>query len=399
MGLLPNTTVGLFLNRALLKNYKSVAACCVELRPLTILVGRNGAGKSNFLDGLRFVVDGLQTTLDHAIKSRGGLDAVRRKSTGHPRNFSIALDVSLPDVTRAIYEFEIAARGKGSFVVKQEKAVIHDSSGRTTAKYVVQEGELVGESRVMPPAVRDRLYLVTASSFDEFRPLYDALKSMGFYNLNPDAMKELQSPDAGELLHRDGSNIASVIGRLSQDEPKVLRRIQEYLTKIVPDISSVARETLGPKETLEFRQLVKGSESPWKFYASNVSDGTLRALGALIAVKQLADREHPVSLVGIEEPETALHPAAAGALMDALREGSQRTQIVITSHSPDMLERIDPDTDALFAVQSRFGETIVAPPEGAAIESIRNHLYDAGELLRMDHLTPDRLSPRIKRSS
>ncbi len=387
------STNGLFLKRVLLKNFKSIASCCVTLRPLSFLVGRNGAGKSNFLDALRFVVDGLETTLDHAIKSRGGLNSVRRISTGHPRNFAIALDVLLPDAKRAIYEFEIAAGAKGAFVVKHEKATICDDQHQAIARFAVREGKLSSDNPLaLPPAVKDRLYLVTASSLDQFRPLYDALKSMGFYNLNPEVMKELQSPDAGELLHRDGGNIASVVGRLAQDEPKVLERIQEYLSKIVPDISSVARETLGPKETLEFRQRVKGADNPWKFYASSMSDGTLRALGTLIAVKQLSDRDHPVSLVGIEEPETALHPAAAGALMEALREASVRTQVIITSHSPDMLERVDPDSEALFAVQSQFGETSIAPPEKSATESIRNHLYDAGELLRMDQLTPDSLS-------
>ena len=62
-----------FVRRLRLRNYKSISVCDVELGQLTLLVGRNGSGKSNFLDGLRFVADGLNLSLDHAIKSRGGI--------------------------------------------------------------------------------------------------------------------------------------------------------------------------------------------------------------------------------------------------------------------------------------------------------------------------------------
>lgn len=120
-----------------------------------------------------------------------------------------------------------------------------------------------------------------------------------------------------------------------------------------------------------------------------MSDGTLRALGTLIAVTQLAERKTPVRLVGIEEPETALYPAAAGALVDALREAASHTQVIVTTHSPDLVEQIDPDTDALLAVQSRRGTTEIGPVDPASREAIRKHLFSAGELLRKDQLQID----------
>jgi len=65
-----------FVRRIRLRNFKSISACEAELGPLTLLVGRNGSGKSNFVDALRFVTDGLNLSLDHAIKARGGIEAV-----------------------------------------------------------------------------------------------------------------------------------------------------------------------------------------------------------------------------------------------------------------------------------------------------------------------------------
>jgi predicted ATPase len=379
-----------FLKRVSIRNYKSIGACGVELGALTILVGRNGSGKSNFLDGLRLVADALQSSLDHAIKSRGGIDVVRRRSTGHPRNFEIKLEMNLGDWNTASYEFEVGSRPEGGFFVKKESVMVVTPGNRHVAHYVVCEGKVTEASKEnMPPAAEDRLYLVNAAGFPEFREVYDGLLAMGFYNVNPEAMKELQSPDAKELLHHDGGNIASVIARLKKDQPEIADRITKYLSTIVPGITDVSRVALGPRETLEFRQGVEGAAHPWRFYAASMSDGTLRALGTLVAVMQLVERKKPVRLVGIEEPETALHPAAAGALMDALREASIRTQILVTTHSPDLIDQINPKQDRLLAVQTAEGTTDIGRVDSASLAAIQDHLYSPGELLRMDQLQID----------
>lgn len=387
-----------FLERVRIRNYKSIGKCDARLGRLSVLVGRNGSGKSNFLDALRFVADALQTTLDHALKARGGINEVRRRSTGHPRNFAIRLSANQPDGQVATYGFEIGVRkargGSGSsvFFVKHEELELLNASGMQSAKFRVEDGNVKNwlcNGNPPPPAASDRLYLVNAAGLPEFRGIYDSLLAMGFYNLNPQEMKELQSPDAGELLHRNGSNIASVLARIQAEQPDVVRRIQSYLSTIVPDVHDVTRVPLGPRETLEFRQKVVGAEHPWRFYAASMSDGTLRALGILVAVAQRAANGEPVRLVGIEEPESELHPAAAGALMDCLHEAAVHTQILVTSHSPDLLDQMERAPDELLVVESVAGETHIAPIGPASRQAINEHLYSPGELLRMDQLKPD----------
>ncbi len=390
------TILGSFLRRVHIRNYKSIGNCHVKMASLTVLVGRNGSGKSNFLDALSFLADGLKSSLDNAIKARGGIDDVRRRSTGHPRNFRIELELVLAKWQLAVYGFEIAAARNGAFEVKEEDLQIRDKKNQITAAYRRERDKVVSATlENMPPVREDRLYLSNAAGLPEFREIYDALLSLGFYNLNPESMKELRNPDVGELLDRDGGNISSVIARLSQSGAE--DRLQSFLAEIVPGITKVERVALGPKETLRFWQNVKGSKYPWKFYANSMSDGTLRALGALVAVAQLADREHPVRLVGIEEPETALHPAASGALMDALREAAVHTQIIVTSHSPDFLDQIDTEEDELLVVESRDGTTVIAEADPSSVEVIKNDLYTPGELLRMDQLQPDEASVQRQR--
>jgi predicted ATPase len=382
--------VDLFMRQVKIRNYKSIGSCTVDLGRFTVLVGRNGAGKSNFVDALRFVSEALQTSLDHAIKNRGGIDSVRRRSTGHPRNFALELTFSIGKASVGTYGFEVTARPKGGHAVKRERLILRDpASGATMASYAVEDTVVSSTLDHVPPAAKDRLYLVSASGLPEFRPAYDALLSMGFYNLNPDTMKEVQSPDAGELLHRDGANVASVVARLKSESPQTLDRVKRYLSQIVPGIEDIDRTPLGPKETLEFKQEVEGATHPWRFYANSMSDGTLRALGALIAAGQIVGSSERVLLVGIEEPETALHPAATGALMDALSEASEETQILVTSHSPDLVDQLSPSDQDLLVVVSRKGNTWIAISDSASREAIREHLYTAGELLRMDQLQPD----------
>src|SRR5262249_37035631 len=143
-------------------------------------------------------------------------------------------------------------------------------------RYLVRAGKIVhAPGQVAPPASSDRLYLVNASGLPAFRPVFDALSQMGFYNLNPDRMKALQTPDKGDLLARDGSNLASVLERMSKADSGVKQRVEEYLARVVPGIEGVDAVRVGHMETIEFRQRVEGAKDAWRFPAINMSDGTL----------------------------------------------------------------------------------------------------------------------------
>ncbi len=378
------------LTRVVLRNYKSIAACDVSPAQLSFLVGPNGSGKSNFLDALRFVADSLRFSIDHALRDRGGVNEVRRRSGGHPTHFGIRLGFDLGDY-RGRYAFTVGAKRQGGYEIQCEECLVKPKQASEYFFYKVDRGR-VTKSTVVPPlaAAKDRLYLVNVSGVKEFRLVYDALSSTGVYNLNPNAIRDLQLPDPGELLKRDGSNIASVLTTLGSRSPDFKKRIEAYLGKVVPGLEGVNRRVVGPRETIEFRQEVRGAQYPWRFFASNMSDGTLRALGVLVALFQSAGNSESIRrLVGIEEPEAALHPAAAGVLIDSLRDAAEQAQILVTSHSPDLLDSDDIPDESIFAVVAEHGETRIGPLDEAGRSVLREHLYTPGELLRMDQLSPD----------
>ena len=222
---------------------------------------------------------------------------------------------------------------------------------------------------------------------------------MGFYSLSPQAIRDLQPPSPGDLLHRDGRNAASVLDNLKRYAPEAKKHIEEYLEKVVPGLVSVERKAFGGRETLEFWQANHARPKPWDFSASQMSDGTLRGLGVLLALFQGGgnNRAGP-GLIGIEEPEIALHPGAAGVLIDSLRDAAARTQVLVTSHSPDLLDDKDISADSILAVEAEHGESRVGSLDEVNRSVLKDRLYTVGELLKMGQIEPDPVActPRSK---
>jgi predicted ATPase len=227
---------------------------------------------------------------------------------------------------------------------------------------------------------------VNASGLPDFREVYDALQLMAFYNFAPDASRGLQFPDTGELLKHDGGNLASVLGRIQRQSDATRLRIIEYLSKVVPGVVDVEGSHYGDVETLVFSEMLGSDGKTFRLLPRDMSDGTLRALAILTALFQNDPAHKRVSLVGIEEPEAALHPGAAGVLRDALEEASLDVQVIVTSHSTDLLDDKDVLAEQIVSVSKDHGETRLGPIGGPAREAIKDQLYTPGELLRMGQL-------------
>jgi predicted ATPase len=227
------------------------------------------------------------------------------------------------------------------------------------------------------------LCLPVVGGEERFAPIVRALGKMRGYSIEPTRLREMQDPDGGTALRSDGGNAASVLQELSRNAPDQMKRVCEILEKIVPNTKSVRSKKHGNKLSLEFTQNW-GQKAGLKFEAFNMSDGTLRALGLLMAVFQ----QPPPSVLVIEEPEATIHPGALGSVLDLLRHASSRMQVIVTTHSPELLDAEWIEDKHIRTVIWEEGASHVLPLSDASRAALREHLMGAGELLRAGALDP-----------
>jgi predicted ATPase len=189
-------------------------------------------------------------------------------------------------------------------------------------------------------------------------------------------------------LKRDGRNLARAIEGLKEIENRDVDRVKAYLRAIVPEIEGFEVFTLGDFETIRFQVRSRLERAPLNLYAASMSDGTLRALATLIAAFQIHLPIGP-AVIAIEEPETALHPAAMRALVAALDEATLRTQILITTHSPDLLDAEAVKPENVRVVEWRDGSTVITPLDKASVSIVRDDLNTLGGLERDRQLGPN----------
>ncbi len=250
-----------------------------------------------------------------------------------------------------------------------------------------RKGVVTSNQGLTPAASPTKLYLVNASGLAAFEPVYRALSSMLVYNPVPDEIRGAKAAKGTAYLNRPGSNLAETIFKLKATGPDRLARVLDYLRRISPSVLKIEARAADGNYYLRF-ELGHGTGAGEEFHTQNISDGTLRALAVLTALFQQSDRS-PLTLIGLEEPEAGLHPAAAGVLFDSLVEASQLHQIVVTSHSPDLLDRDDIPENSLKAVEMLDGCTIIGEADDASKAALRQRLYTVGELMRMGQLRPE----------
>ena len=379
-----------YISRVVLENYKSIRRCDVSLDSITFLVGPNGAGKSNFVEALRFLSYAVGTSLEQALASRSGFRTVLYRGAEPGASVTFELHFRLDEFRNGRYFLALQSDPTGSVTVAREECGLFTAGRKDWFK--VANGVVTSSEQLTPAASAEKLYLVNASGLPVFEPVYRALSSIVVYNPMPEEIQGFHLERGFRYLDRKGTGLAEAVHSLEKSHPEQMIRVSEYLRRINPSVVKIDAGLVDSNYTLRF-ELSERTGVVQSFPSQNMSDGTLRALAILIALFQINDR-YPLTLIGLEEPAAGVHPAAAGVLFDALIEGSRSRQVVVTSHSPDLLDREDLPEHALKAVVMDQGETIIGEVEAAGKSAIREHLFTAGELLRMDQLRPEGASER-----
>lgn len=399
-------------------NYRSIGPkVSVPLGPLTALVGPNASGKSNIADVLRFLAESATSTLSHAVAVRHGFRAISRWNIGAPLDIHIGISVSNNDGEgwwilglaptreedgyRVMHEHAIWSPMRSrraereSLKVELLKVLDRDNPNETdwavfSAKRKSPLGfkRIGGELKASPklgalPHVNDTTLLLPQLADTPLAPLLDEIRRIAVYSFFPNTLRSPQNPNPIKPMTSSGDNWASTLKSISKSKwgPELITA----LGRITGDIDDYRVTPAGGFLIPEFRHGVNGRSKARERWlgAAQESDGTLRIAAILTALFQ----EPPPSLIGFEEPELSVHPGALPILFDFLKEASTRSQILFTTHSPDLLDLMP--IDGIRVVERHGGVTTAAPVDERQRELVRKRLITTSDLLHAEGLRPE----------
>lgn len=382
------------IKQLMLKRFRSIPAERITFDNPTIFVGRNGSGKSNLVSAFAFLAEAMQAPLQAVFDRAGGIAEVRNRSSGqsYPPNLGVRMDFSRLNGSAAggFYAFEIKALPNYGFAVLREQCRV--SHGSTQAWFDRNGTSFRSSVKGLTPAIDlAALGLPLIGGEESFAPVFRTLAGLRVYAIDPAKLAELQEPDSGVALRPDGANATSVLKEIERQSPSDFARISEILATIVPNTKQVQVLKHGKHLALSFiQEWSNGRPRRLKFEGFSMSDGTLRAIGLIAAVFQ---RPAPI-LIAVEEPELTIHPGALESILDLLVNASKHMQVVITTHSPELLDAKWITDRHLRLVEWQAGATRVAEVSDANREALQTHLMGAGDLLRANALEPAPLFDR-----
>ncbi len=362
-----------------IKNFRSIEAVSLELPAFSVVVGKNGSGKSNFADAFVFARD-LWDDPERAVRSRGGIRSVRRWSSGKPFDVSINQAID-SDGVKVEHGFVLKSLKDAAWEFKAE---VYSAPGRTngslslrrTSEHKVNstiDGSPNSADGIKADGIKigPRQSICSVHLLFKFAPRWrHGLGDVHRYRLNPDEMRRPQHPSDGSGLIESGQNIGSALMKMSAGDKK---DVVEKLSSIVDGLTDVVAYEAGRYVAVNFKQQAE-------FDASEISDGAMRALGIIVAAKQIRRND----LLIVEEPEANIHPGAARHIYEILKEASRKGSVLITTHSPEILDSAVDDNILVSKLVN--GLTKIGPVEENQKNLVRDNLFSLAELMRTEPL-------------
>jgi len=340
------------------RNLLSFKDTSLDFRPLNVIIGPNASGKSNLIDVIG-LLHAAPADLPAAIRNGGPIRDWIWKGTDADERASIECTVRIE--RELSYLLRFAAAGP-NFEILSETLKPSERKPDDPASFFSRGGshlEVMASEGPPPARVRrtSDLGQVTESALREFRSPLLSPEAAGlargfegiriFRDWDTSAVSEIRrgvpANSAGEYLSATGHNLALVLNHVEGQPER--ERIEAYLKRLLEGFEKLYTRVEEGMVRVRVQEQGLGI-----IPASRLSDGTLRFLCLMTALFQ----PKPPPLICLEEPEIGLHPDALQLVAEAVREASERTQLILTTHSEAFVDALSADPESVVICERDF---------------------------------------------
>lgn len=311
------------LDKVTIKGFKSIALLEeFELKSLNIIVGANGAGKSNFIAFFKLLNALIEGNLNRFIRDSGG--AVDQLFDGPKKTKKIEFSTRFGPRG---FRFNLVATPSNDVAIEDEARFYNQSPN----PWWSLGDSSTGHSKMVSEVKNN------TSDARYSQPVYDAINSWKIYHFHDTSssapMRGYEIVQDNKVLRRDAANIGAFLLKLCNEHKSEYKEIVNAIKLVTPffDDFQLEPRKSGDKEEVNLSWSQKGSDYPMQPY--HLSDGSIR----FICLATVLLQPHPPSTIIIDEPELGLHPAAIAILAELIKAASERTQVVIATQSSELI--------------------------------------------------------------
>lgn len=350
------------IRQIIIENYKSIHKATIDLAPINVLIGANGAGKSNLISFFELLSALYNQRLQRYILERGGIGRLLHNGLKGSDKIRGVFNFS----NRNALGFVLLPTDTGGAVIATQDCF--NSGGSPDMDYEAWH-RATWDNSVSESQIRDNKTW-RAGYLQEF------LESFTVYHFHDtsrtSAMRQACDVGDNRYLRHDASNLPAFLYRVQQTEPRVFTLIEQTIRSIAPYFKrfSLAPSPLAPNQ---MSLVWEEQDSDMYLDAQSLSDGTLR----FIALATLLLQPDPPKTIVIDEPELGLHPAAIEKLAALVRVASHKAQVIIATQSSSFVSCFEPE-DIVVVERKEGGTAFVRPNEERLASWLED--YSLGEL-------------------
>jgi predicted ATPase len=312
-----------------------------QLDELNILIGANGAGKSNFIDYFQMLSELVRGRLQRWTRNQGSADRIVSFGVKETDQLMSFIKFGLNG-----YKFILEPTIDGGFVFQEEKIFFDGFYGK---KWIPlgdghTEAKLKKEYKSSPKGSEADYCYSSISNWKVYH-FHDTSETAG--------VKRLGSLHDNEYLRPDASNLAAFLYRISAEHQDIYQQIRKTVRLAIPFFDDfIFKPRKLPTEEKQIRLLWQGKDNDYIFWPSQLSDGSIRFICLVTALLQ----PDPPSTIIIDEPELGLHPYAITLLGSLLRSASKRMQVIVSTQSVPLVNEFS--IEDLVIIEREKGDTL-----------------------------------------